>query len=109
MVFFVLFLIAIVWNWSIPYSHGKIRKYHIVCIIDIDIIDFETEFINYLIQSDLPISCGNSWHSTAIDVLIPPVILLAKATPIARPSLKLNCSNGVVFLDFRTVLMVWYF
>ena len=37
----------------------------------------------------LPSSWGISWQSTAIDVEIPPPMLLLKAAAIARPSTKL--------------------
>lgn len=40
-------------------------------------------------KKNWPISCGSSWQNTAIEVLIPPVMLLENAAPTASPSLKL--------------------
>lgn len=35
-----------------------------------------------------PTLCGSSWHSTAMEVATPPVILVPKAAPMAIPSKK---------------------
>lgn len=65
-----------------PIKHKKLER-----ILNKSAFLSETPF--FLKTAKSPISCGNSWKNTAIDVPKPVVMLDANEAPIARPSLKL--------------------
>lgn len=51
-----------------------------------------------------PISCGNSWHRMAMDVLSPTAKLLVYDTPMAMPSKKLCSPSPVIIMNMNDLV-----